>query len=41
MGLKPGPRFREILLAVEEAQLEGRLQDRESALEFARSISQP
>jgi poly(A) polymerase len=41
MGLVPGPRFREILLAVEEAQLEGRLQDRESALEFARSISQP
>ena len=41
MGLVPGPQFREILLAVEEAQLEGRLQDRESALEFARSISQP
>jgi putative nucleotidyltransferase with HDIG domain len=41
MGLVPGPRFREILLAVEEAQLEGRLLDRESALEFARSISQP
>jgi poly(A) polymerase len=41
MGLIPGPRFREILLAVEEAQLEGRLQDRESALQFARSIAQP
>jgi poly(A) polymerase len=41
MGLIPGPRFREILLAVEEAQLEGRLSDRESALQFARSISQP
>jgi len=40
MGLAPGPRFREILLAVEEAQLEGRLQDRESALQFARSITQ-
>lgn len=40
MGLVPGPRFREILLAVEEAQLEGRLQDRESAIEFARSLSQ-
>ena len=39
MGLLPGPRFRAILLAVEEAQLEGRLQDRESALQFARSIS--
>jgi putative nucleotidyltransferase with HDIG domain len=41
MGLIPGPRFREILMAVEEAQLEGRLNDRESALQFARSISQP
>jgi poly(A) polymerase len=41
MGLRPGPRFKEILLAVEEAQLEGRLQDRESALRFARSMSQP
>ena len=40
MGLAPGPRFREILQAVEDAQLEGRLQDRESALQFARSISQ-
>jgi poly(A) polymerase len=40
MGLVPGPRFREILLAVEEAQLEGRLQDRESALQYARSICQ-
>jgi poly(A) polymerase len=40
MGLVPGPRFKEILLAVEEAQLEGRLLDRESALQFARSISQ-
>jgi poly(A) polymerase len=39
MGLVPGPRFREILLAVEEAQLEGRLSDRESALQYARSIS--
>src|SRR6202166_1039771 len=41
MGLAPGPRFREILLAVEEAQLEGRLQDRESALQYARAMSQP
>ncbi len=40
MGLVPGPRFKEILLAVEEAQLEGRLSDRESALQFARSIGQ-
>ena len=41
MGLEPGPRFKEILLAVEEAQLEGRLQDRESALKYARGMSQP
>ena len=41
MGMRPGPRFKEILLAVEEAQLDGRFSDRESALEFARSICQP
>jgi poly(A) polymerase len=41
MGLVPGPQFREILLAIEEAQLEGKLQDRESALRLARSLSQP
>jgi poly(A) polymerase len=41
MGLIPGPRFKEILLAVEEAQLEGRLNDRESALQFARAMSTP
>jgi poly(A) polymerase len=40
MGITPGPRFKEILLAVEEAQLDGRFSDRESALEFARSICQ-
>jgi poly(A) polymerase len=39
LGLKPGPRFKEILLAVEEAQLEGQFPDRESALRFAREIS--
>jgi poly(A) polymerase len=41
MGMRPGPRFKEVLLAVEEAQLEGRFSDRESALEFARSICRP
>ena len=40
MGIVPGPRFKEILLAVEEAQLDGRFSDRERALDFARSISQ-
>ena len=33
-GYLPGPRFKEILSQVEDAQLEGRLQSRESALEF-------
>jgi poly(A) polymerase len=33
-GHKPGPKFREILTAVEDAQLEGRLPSREAALEF-------
>jgi poly(A) polymerase len=40
MGMRPGPRFKEILLAVEEAQLDGRFSDRQTALEFARSICQ-
>ncbi len=34
MGLRPGPRFKEILQAVEDAQLEGRLGSREEALAF-------
>ena len=41
MGIVPGPKFKEILLAVEEAQLDGQLTDRDSALRFARSISNP
>jgi poly(A) polymerase len=36
-GYKPGPRFKEILSAVEDAQLEGRLQSREQALEYVRA----
>jgi poly(A) polymerase len=35
-GHVPGPRFREILDAVEDAQLEGRLPSRAAALEFVR-----
>ena len=35
-GHAPGPKFREILEAVEDAQLEGRLGSKESALEFVR-----
>jgi poly(A) polymerase len=34
LGLKPGPKFGEILEAVETRQLEGALQDRQSALEW-------
>jgi len=36
-GYAPGPRFREILEAVEDAQLEGRLSSHEAALEFVKS----
>lgn len=39
LGLLPGPKFKEILLAVEEAQLDGRLADRESALRYAQEMS--
>ena len=35
-GYKPGPRFKEILSAVEDSQLEGRLSDREEAMEYVR-----
>jgi poly(A) polymerase len=36
-GHIPGPKFKEILGAVEDAQLEGRLSSREMALEFVRN----
>jgi poly(A) polymerase len=35
-GYKPGPKFREILEAVEDAQLEGRLLSHDAALEFVK-----
>jgi poly(A) polymerase len=35
-GYEPGPRFREILEAVEDAQLEGRLLSHDTALEFVK-----
>jgi poly(A) polymerase len=41
MGLRPGPQFREILETVEEAQLEGRLTERQEALEFVRGKYTP
>ena len=34
VGYAPGPRFKEILAAVEDAQLESRLQSKDEALEF-------
>lgn len=36
VGYVPGPKFKEILGAVEDAQLEGRLASRDAALEFVR-----
>jgi poly(A) polymerase len=35
-GHLPGPKFRDILDAVEDGQLEGRLASREAALEFVK-----
>ena len=35
-GYEPGPRFKEILAAVEDAQLEGRLTSQEAAMEYVR-----
>jgi poly(A) polymerase len=40
-GYRPGPRFKEILSSVEDAQLEGRLQSRESALEYVKQEFPP
>jgi poly(A) polymerase len=37
MGLQPGPLFKEILSAVEDAQLDGKLGSREQALNWVRS----
>lgn len=39
MGLKPGPEFKKILRNVETEQLEGRLNDREAALTFVKSLT--
>ncbi len=35
-GYEPGPRFKEILSAVEDSQLEGRLADRDAAIQYVR-----
>lgn len=39
LGLKPGPRFKEILEAIETEQLEGRILDREPALDYLRALA--
>ena len=38
LGLKPGPKFRQILTAVEEAQWEGAVRTREDALRMAQGL---
>jgi poly(A) polymerase len=41
LGYRPGPEFRKIIEAVEEAQLDGRLNSKERALEFVRESFSP
>ena len=38
MGFKPGPLFKTILEALEEAQLDGRVKTREEAVQFINSM---
>ncbi|MCH7225853.1 CCA tRNA nucleotidyltransferase [Haloferula sp. A504] len=38
LGLEPGPRFKELLEGVQTEQLEGRLADREAAIEWLRDM---
>jgi tRNA nucleotidyltransferase/poly(A) polymerase len=40
LGLTPGPRFKEVLDAVYDAQLEGGLSDRSEALQLAKAIAE-
>jgi poly(A) polymerase len=39
LGLQPGPRFREILEAIQNEQLEGRILERDDALELLRNLA--
>ena len=41
LGYRPGPRFKEILSAVEDAQLEGKVQNREQVLGFVQNEFPP
>jgi len=38
LGLTPGPRFKLLLETIQTEQLEGRLQDRETALDLLKSL---
>ncbi len=40
LGLQPGPRFKEILEALQTEQLEGRIQERDPALEYLQQLVQ-
>lgn len=39
LGMKPGPRFKEILEIIQNEQLEGRILEREPALEYLRQLT--
>jgi poly(A) polymerase len=39
LGLQPGPRFKEILEAIQTEQLEGRILDRQPALDYLKSLA--
>jgi poly(A) polymerase len=39
LGLQPGPRFKEILEAIQTEQLEGRILAREPALEYLQELA--
>jgi poly(A) polymerase len=41
LGLRPGPAFRELLNAVEEAALEGLVRNREEALALVKTMTRP
>lgn len=38
LGYRPGPQFREMLMAIEDAQLEGRIQSRAEALQMLETV---
>jgi poly(A) polymerase len=38
MGLRPGPAYKDVLAAAEDAQLEGRVETKEQALEFVKQL---